>query len=128
LKDEPRTTEPLGGSQQVRAVVRECRLTIVEEERDVRVFPFALERMVIGADPRADLVIDDTAMSKFHCEIQIKDGAATIRDLGSRNGTVVDRVPVIEAPLRPGALLALGRTSLRFDVGSRDVELALSTR
>ena len=45
-----------------------------------------------------------------------------VKDLGSRNGTAVDRVPVLEAPLRDGALLTLGRTQLRFDVGARDVE------
>jgi two-component system, NtrC family, response regulator GlrR len=84
--------------------------------------------MTIGADPRADLVIGDPAMSKFHCEIRITDGAAVVRDLGSRNGTLVDRVPVIEAPLRDGALLALGRTQLRFNVGTRHVEIPLSPR
>jgi transcriptional regulator with PAS, ATPase and Fis domain len=91
-------------------------------------FLFAAERMVIGADPKADLVIADTAMSKFHCEIRITDGAAVVRDLGSRNGTLVDRVPVIEAPLRDGAVLAVGRTQLRFNVGTRQVEIPLSTR
>jgi transcriptional regulator with PAS, ATPase and Fis domain len=83
---------------------------------------------VIGADPRADLVIADPAMSKFHCEIRIANGAATLRDLGSRNGTLVDHVRVIEAPLRDGAVLGLGRTLLRFDLGTREVELALSPR
>jgi DNA-binding NtrC family response regulator len=67
-------------------------------------------------------------MSKFHCEIRIANGAATIRDLGSRNGTLVDHVRVIEAPLRDGASLTLGRTTLRFDLGTREVELALSPR
>ena len=127
MKD-PRETEPLAGGTQPRAVVRECQLTITDGQPDGRVFPFAAERIVIGADPKADVVIDDTAMSKFHCEIRIRDGAATLRDLGSRNGTLVDRVPVIEAPLRPGALVTIGRTTLRFDVGTRDVEIPLSAR
>ena len=128
MTDDPRTTEQLAGSPPVRAVVRECRLTVADGAASGRVYPFAAERVVIGADPRADLVIDDTALSKFQCEIRIVDGAATVRDLGSRNGTLVDRVPVIEAPLRPGALLGLGRTTLRFDVGSREVEIPLSAR
>jgi two-component system, NtrC family, response regulator GlrR len=120
---DPRTTEPLSSSPTARAVVRECRLTRVAEQRDGEAFVFAAERMVIGADPTADLVIADPAMSKSHCEIRITDGAAVVRDLGSRNGTLVDRVPVIEAPLRDGALLALGRTELRFNVGTRHVEI-----
>jgi DNA-binding NtrC family response regulator len=119
---DPRTTELLADGPR-RAYVREYRLTI-----DGRAQAFASPRLVIGADLRADLVIADSAMSKFHCEIRIANGAATVRDLGSRNGTLVDHVRVIEAPLRDGAILALGRTTLRFDLGTRDVELALSPR
>ncbi|HMG56680.1 MAG TPA: sigma 54-interacting transcriptional regulator [Kofleriaceae bacterium] len=129
MADDPRTTEALTAAQAVRAVVRECRLVRIDDDgRDGAAFLFAAERMVIGADPVADLVIGDAAMSKFHCEIRIRDGAAVIRDLGSRNGTLVDRVPVIEAPLRDGAVLALGRTQLRFHVGTRQVEIPLSQR
>jgi transcriptional regulator with PAS, ATPase and Fis domain len=128
MADDPRTTEALTGSQPLRATVRECRLTRIDAGGDPAPFLFAAERMVIGADPRADLVIADGAMSKFHCEIRIRDGAAVVKDLGSRNGTLVDRVPVIEAPLRDGAVLALGRTQLRFNVGTRQVEIPLSQR
>jgi two-component system, NtrC family, response regulator GlrR len=119
---DPRTTELLADAPS-RAFVREYRLTI-----DNRTQTFASPRLVIGADPRADLVVADPAMSKFHCEIRIANGAATVRDLGSRNGTLVDHVRVIEAPLRDGAVLGLGRTTLRFDLGTRDIELALSPR
>src|ERR1041384_92625 len=102
MADDPRTTEALTSSTPARAQVRECRLTQLAGERDTGdpPFVFAAERMVIGADPKADLVIADPAMSKFHCEIRIADGAAVVRDLGSRNGTLVDRVAVLGAPLR----------------------------
>jgi transcriptional regulator with PAS, ATPase and Fis domain len=128
LTDDPRTTEVLTGAPPVRALVRECRLTVLEDDRPARVAPFAAERVVIGADPRADLVVADPAMSKFHCEIRIADGRPFVRDLGSRNGTTLDRVPILEAPLRDGAILELGRTRVRFDLGARDVELPLSPR
>jgi transcriptional regulator with PAS, ATPase and Fis domain len=128
MADDPRTTEALVDAAPTRATVRECRLTLVDAGRDGDPFSFAAERMVIGADPKADLVIADPAMSKFHCELRITDGAAFVRDLGSRNGTLIDRVPVLEAPLRDGALLTLGRTQLRFNVGTRQVEIPLSPR
>jgi len=130
MADDPRTTEALTSSLPARAHVRECRLSRVDPGAPGAVAPFlfAAERMVIGADPKADLVIADAAMSKFHCEIRITEGAAVVRDLGSRNGTLVDRVPVIEAPLRDGALLSLGRTELRFHIGTRHVEIPLSPR
>jgi two-component system, NtrC family, response regulator GlrR len=127
--DDPRTTEGLSSTgAPVRALVRECRLTVVGGERTGLSHTFASDRMVVGADPRADLVIADPTMSKFHCEIRIVDGTCLVRDLGSRNGTVVDRVPVLEAPLRDGAILKLGRTQLRLDVGSRHIEIPLSQR
>ena len=88
----------------------------------------ALERLVIGADPRADFVIADGAMSKFHCELRIVDATCVVKDLGSRNGTLVDQVPILEAPLRDGAILTLGRTQVRFEIGAREVAIALSQR
>jgi two-component system response regulator GlrR len=126
--DDPRTTEGLTLRTPVRAVVRECRLTVIDGDRDGAVHTFASDRLVVGADPRADLVVADPTMSKFHCELRVVDGRCILRDLGSRNGTLVDRVPVVEAPLRSGALLSIGRTQLRFDVGARDVEIPLSQR
>lgn len=116
-----RETEALGGA--ARAFVREYRLVIGREAHT-----FAQPRVVIGADPKADLVLDDSALSKFHCEIVIADGAATIRDLGSRNGTFVDGTQILAAPLKDGATILLGRTQVRFELGKREVELALSQR
>ncbi len=124
--DAPRTTEALSDPQPPRALVRECRLTIVGGDLDGTVHTFAAERIVIGADPRADIVVADSTLSKFHCEVRISDGASFIRDLGSRNGTILDHVPILEAPLRDGALLKLGRTVFRFDLGARRVEIPVS--
>ena len=129
MAQDPRTTEALtASSAPLRALVRECKLTILGGELDGTEHPFAAERMVIGADPRADFVVADPAMSKFHCELRIADGASFVRDLGSRNGTFIDRVPILEAPLRDGALLTIGRTQMRFDVGARHHEIPLSPR
>ena len=123
MADDPRITEPVGGSD-LRASVRECRLVALA---DGRVHAFAAVRTVIGADARADIVVTtDPAMSRFHCEIEIDRGRPIVRDLGSRNGTFVDGVQVVEAPLRDGALLLLGRTQLRFEIGTRDVNVVLS--
>ncbi|MEZ4398664.1 MAG: sigma 54-interacting transcriptional regulator [Kofleriaceae bacterium] len=123
---DPRTTEALTGTAPLQASVREFTLTVLDGDLPGAVHVFAAERVVVGADAAAALTIADPAMSKFHCELRITDGAAVVRDLGSRNGTLVDRVPVIEAPLRPGAVLGLGRTQLRFDLGTRHHQLALS--
>jgi hypothetical protein len=54
-------------------------------------------RIVIGrAD--ADIVINDTAISRWHCAIEIKDDFIRLRDLESTNGTYFadERVRVAE--------------------------------
>ena len=123
MTDDPRITEAIGSGNEIRATVRECRLVSIA---DGRIYTFALPRTVIGADERADIVLADPSLSRFHCEIEVERGRPVLHDLGSRNGTHVDGVQVIEAPLRDGALLLLGRTQLRFEIGTRNVEVVLS--
>jgi two-component system, NtrC family, response regulator GlrR len=125
--EDPRITEALR-DEAARAAVRECRLTVTGGPGAGKVHTLAAERLVIGADASADVAIDDAALSKFHCEVTIREGVAIVRDLASRNGTKVDNVAVIEAPLHDGALLQLGRSELRFDLGTRDVAIPLSPR
>ncbi len=126
--DDTRATEGLPSPLPTHALLRECRLTMMGGDRDGTTYPLPGERTVIGAHPLADVEIADAAMSKFHCEIRLADGTPLVRDLGSTNGTFVDGVPVLEAPLRHESVLTLGRTSLRFDIGPRHIAIPLSPR
>src|SRR5207245_1918699 len=93
-------------------------------------------RAVIGKDPTAQLVLTDRTVSHFHCEIGVArdgdggvgGGVAILRDLGSRNGTLLDGVPVLSAPLRKAALLTLGRTQVRFETGTERVREPVSSK
>ncbi|MGD8318222.1 MAG: sigma 54-interacting transcriptional regulator [Myxococcales bacterium] len=59
------------------------------------------------------LVLSDRAVSRYHCRVEPFAGGAYVRDLGSTNGTWVDGVRVVRQPLRPGAIVRIGRTELR---------------
>ncbi|RMH37248.1 MAG: FHA domain-containing protein [Deltaproteobacteria bacterium] len=85
-------------------------------------------RVTIGANPSCDVVLDDPTVSRFHCEIAIDGGRARVRDLGSRNGTIVDGVGVVDAFLKTGSTLRLGRSALRFRFLGTTVQLPLSER
>ena len=67
--------------------------------------------VVIGRNPQADVRLDDRWVSRVHCEISQISGTLLVRDLGSRNGTLVNGRPVTEAHLLPGDRLTLGLTS-----------------
>jgi pSer/pThr/pTyr-binding forkhead associated (FHA) protein len=60
---------------------------------------------------------DDAYLSQAHAEIVVEsDGTASLRDLGSSNGTFVRVPPGGDAPLRDGDELRLGREVLRVEV------------
>ena len=71
---------------------------------------FLLEEFpaVIGRGPKADAVIDSHWVSRFHCTIERAAEGFAVRDLNSRNGTMVNEVPVSEAPLNSCDKLTLG--------------------
>jgi predicted component of type VI protein secretion system len=74
---------------------------------------------VIGRAPGCELVVSDPDASRWHCMLRVtgpsSSGAGTvvIEDLGSRNGTFVDGVPVqLPTPVREGSAITLGGTTL----------------
>ena len=86
------------------------------------------ERMTLGNDPAADVVLHDPSISRFHVEITVSDGRVTVRDLGSRNGTVLDGVSVTHGFAKNGSMLAIGRTEVRIDLTPDYVSLPVSTK
>ena len=70
----------------------------------------------IGSHPDNSLVLQDVQVSRFHCRLHAReDGTVWLRDLGSRNGTLVDGVRVVETELSPGARIKLGSQTLRIE-------------
>src|SRR5258706_3656806 len=55
-----------------------------------------------------DFQIEDPSVSSSHCQIVVNEGTFAIKDLGSTNGTFVNRAPVKEAILQPGQSIHLG--------------------
>jgi DNA-binding NtrC family response regulator len=82
--------------------------------------------IVIGSEAGAQLKLDDGAVSRFHCELVADAGRVRVRDLGSRNGTTVDGVAVVDGFLHPGAVLGVGRDQIRFEATPDHVRIALS--
>jgi ABC transport system ATP-binding/permease protein len=74
------------------------------------------QRLRVGRDETNELVFNDPNVSRFHAEVFRTDhGRATIRDLGSRNGTRVNDELVGSATLEVGDQIAIGPFRLIFD-------------
>jgi hypothetical protein len=77
---------------------------------------------VVGRDPTCNLSFDDPLLSREHAAIVVSDARVCVRDLGSRNGTLVNGQPIVEeTELRHGDRLRFGRSEAIFGrtVGSR---------
>lgn len=109
-----------------RALVRQFRLYVTAGPDAPATFIYNGRSAVIGKHRSADMLLSDTAVSRLHAEIMIREHRVMIRDLGSRNGTLVDGVPVESAYLLDGALISIGKSQLKFELGVGHVEVPLS--
>ena len=71
-------------------------------------------RTTIGRDDSADLQLPVAAVSRAHAEVVWDDSRWLVRDLGSRNGTLLDGHPVAQAVLERGAELRIGDAVFKF--------------
>ncbi|WAS90750.1 sigma 54-interacting transcriptional regulator [Nannocystis punicea] len=120
-------TLPYSESPAARAGVRRFSLTVVEGPTAGATWQSSTDRCSIGSHRSNHVLVDDPTVSRFHCEIVVDEAGARVRDLKSRNGTVLDGVNVLEAFLRAGSLLRLGKTVLRFELGLEVNRLPLAS-
>lgn len=81
----------------------------------------------LGRGSHNDFEISDDSVSGSHCEVIISDGSASIKDLGSTNGTFLNGVQIQESKLQDGQSLRLGNLEMRFH-GDSPVPGALPLR
>lgn len=71
--------------------------------------------IVLGRSAEADILVDDTGVSRRHLEIRSSGQNALAVDLGSTNGSYVNGQRVQgEAELTDGSIITMGRTRLTF--------------
>jgi pSer/pThr/pTyr-binding forkhead associated (FHA) protein len=72
-----------------------------------------------GRHPESDIFLDDVTVSRRHAEVVRQGDRYIVRDVGSLNGTYVNRERIeTEAPLNNGDELQIGRFKLVFLRGS----------
>ena len=75
---------------------------------------------VIGRGSEADIIVDDSGVSRRHLEIRLTHGNAIASDLGSTNGTFVEGQRVDAVTLVDGNTLTIGRTQILFWDGTQN--------
>jgi pSer/pThr/pTyr-binding forkhead associated (FHA) protein len=74
--------------------------------------------VTLGRASVNDIVLRDQKTSRNHARIECSAGGCTVIDLGSGNGTRVNGARVERATLHAGDVIAIGDTTLRFEISA----------
>ena len=77
---------------------------------------FLLDRptTTAGRHPEADIFLDDVTVSRRHAEFRVNEGEFEVVDVGSLNGTYVNREPRNSQVLHVGDEIQIGKFRLVF--------------
>jgi pSer/pThr/pTyr-binding forkhead associated (FHA) protein len=73
-----------------------------------------------GRHPESDIFLDDITVSRRHAEISPAGGGYAVRDVGSLNGTYVNRERIDEVHLAPGDEVQIGKFKLVYLVAGNE--------
>jgi diguanylate cyclase (GGDEF)-like protein len=117
----PKTIKADGGvsievMRRVKAPHRPVLVVISGNEQDVGQRVVVEQTMLIGRDPQAALVLNDSLVSWHHARLEDRGDSWALVDLGSTNGIVVHGQNVTESVLKPNDTAVLGGTVVRFEL------------
>lgn len=118
------STEPESGSAPglsgeeraaVAALPRTSALLIMQRGPSVGArFLLDAEKTVAGRSVDADIFLDDVTVSRRHAEFVRESDDFLVRDIGSLNGTYINRTRIDSAVLRSGDEVQIGKYRLTF--------------
>ena len=104
---EPTTS---GGAEEAALI----EMDQVEGTAGRRMHDLTDEVVTVGRGQESNIFLDDVTVSRKHAEIMHKENGYRIRDVGSLNGTYVNRVRVDAVDLRNGDEIQIGKYRFRF--------------
>jgi pSer/pThr/pTyr-binding forkhead associated (FHA) protein len=77
-------------------------------------FVLGPSQTTVGRHPESDIFLDDVTVSRRHAEIRRSDGHFAVHDVGSLNGTYVNRERIEDGVLHHGDEVQIGKFRLVF--------------
>jgi diguanylate cyclase (GGDEF)-like protein len=101
-----------------RPVNRDAALVVIHGLDLGRKYDLMKEQTTVGRSSKADIQVDQEAISRNHARFSITGARVSLKDLGSTNGTYVnDEMISGDMVLRNGDLVKIGRTIFKFIAG-----------
>jgi DNA-binding NtrC family response regulator len=86
-----------------------------EKGRSFRIEVTQASRVLVGQSPACEVRLTDRSVSRRHAALERVGLDLRLTDMGSTNGTFVDRVRVVEAILSGGEFVRVGQTMFRVE-------------
>lgn len=98
-------------------------LVIQSPGREVKTLPLTGDPVSVGRSSAAGLCFpDDGGLSRLHFAFELEGPDWTVRDLGSKNGTFVNGIPLKgRLILRPGDRVTAGHLTIVYSAGTGEV-------
>ncbi|MFA5422904.1 MAG: FHA domain-containing protein [Phycisphaerae bacterium] len=97
----------------------DINLLLLKKDGSFKKVPVSSDITVLGRRKVCDLRIPIDSVSRKHCRLVKEKDAIKIRDLNSRNGTIVNGRTVEETPVKPGDKLTLGPLTFVVQVNGK---------
>lgn len=94
------------------------KLILTQPSGHEKEFALTDSTITLGRGSTNEIVLRDPKVSRQHARIECSEASCTLIDLGAANGTRVNGARVERATLKPGDLIALGDSTLRFEIAS----------
>ena len=104
------------------------RLTLIQQGGPDQEFQLGKSSISFGRALTNDIVLDDGRVSRNHSRLDCNPSGCTIIDLGSSNGTYVNGLRIDKAVLKPGDVVGMGNTQMRFEVAKPYEEAGMTAK
>lgn len=91
------------------------KLVLLLASGSVQEFALPAASVTLGRATTNQITLQDPKVSRTHARIDAADDGFAVVDLGSANGTYVNDVRIERAALKPGDVIKLGDSLLRFE-------------
>lgn len=110
-----RAIEVMERMAELRSARSTPRILVSQDGENVAEYELTEKQYVIGRAELADIVINDTYVSKMHAMLQVYSNAVVLIDLNSTNGTTVNSKMAQKTILRSNDIISLGHYRLKIE-------------
>ena len=104
--------------------IMEVNLVLFKNNGEHKSFSLPDNVTVIGRRHDCDLRIPLLSVSRRHCQLVSNEDTLKVRDLGSRNGTFINRKRTEETIVRPGDYLKIGPLTFLLQINGKPEEIS----